>query len=201
MRLAILVCVLRLAAFAQDDGRRVTPPFAGRRQALVIGNKSYSWKPLANPQNDARAVAAALRDLSFAERDIRLVLDARRQELRRAVREFVQSVKPGDLAFVYYSGHGVELKGNNYLLPIDLPADATEGYVEDEAVSAQRILRDLTDNGARVRVLILDACRDNPLRANKSRRRRTRSDGGPRVAHRVRYRSGADGGRYSRRSE
>jgi hypothetical protein len=77
-------------------------------------------------------------------------------------------VKPGDLAFVYYSGHGVEVHGVNYLLPVDLPSDATEGYVEDEAVSAQRLLRELDEHGAAVKVLILDSCRDNPLRAAKS---------------------------------
>jgi hypothetical protein len=155
--------------FAQDDGRRVAP-FSGRRLALVVGNQAYPWKPLTNPVNDARAVARALEQDGFARRDIRVVLDAGQTELRRSVREFVESVKPGDLALVYYSGHGVEVKGSNYLLPVDLPSDATEGYVQDEAVSAQRVLRDLEDQGARVRVMILDACRDNPLRAAKSTR-------------------------------
>ena len=167
MRLATFLLVFAVAVFPQDDGKRITP-YAGRRLALVIGNKEYAWKPLVNPVKDARAVASALGGAGFADRDIHLVLDARHEELRRSVREFVESVKPGDLAFVYYSGHGVEVKGNNYLLPIDLPADATEGYVEDEAVPAQRILRDLAGQGARVRVLVLDACRDNPLRATKS---------------------------------
>jgi formylglycine-generating enzyme required for sulfatase activity len=152
---------------AQTDSRRVAP-FAGRRLALVIGNQAYSWFPLVNPINDARAVARTLLDVGFAAGDIRLVLDARQSDLRRAAREFAESVKPGDLALVYYSGHGVEVKGGNYLLPVDLPRDATEGYVEDEAVSAQRLLRDLDEHGARVRVLILDACRDNPLRAARS---------------------------------
>jgi formylglycine-generating enzyme required for sulfatase activity len=155
-------------ALSQQSGAKRVTPFEGRRMALVIGNKSYAWSPLVNPANDARAVAGALGDVGFAARDIRLVLDAKRDDLRRAVRQFVEAVKPGDMAFVYYSGHGVEVKGNNYLLPVDLPADATEGYVEDEAVSAQRVLRDLGDQGARVRVLILDACRDNPLRRAKS---------------------------------
>ena len=70
--------------------------------ALVIGNEAYAWKPLVNPGNDARAVGQALQELGFSQSDIRLVLDARQSELRRSVREFVESVKPGDLALVYY---------------------------------------------------------------------------------------------------
>jgi hypothetical protein len=164
----VLSIVLVPLLGGQERARTITPAFAGRKLALVIGNKSYVWKPLVNPVNDANAVAQTLREIGFASSDVHLVIDARQPDLRRAVREFVESVKPGDLAFVYYSGHGVEVKGNNYLLPIDLPSDASENYVQDEAVAAQRVLRDLSDQGAKVRVLILDACRDNPLRGAKS---------------------------------
>jgi hypothetical protein len=155
------------AVFAQGSPRGIEP-FSGRRLALVIGNRDYTWKPLVNPTNDARAVAAALSDVGFSNANIKLVLDAPRESLRRSVREFVEAVRAGDLVLVYYSGHGVEIKGTNYLLPTDLPLHATEGYVEDEAVSAQRVLDNLHDQGARVRILILDACRDNPLPATKS---------------------------------
>jgi TPR repeat protein len=165
--LIVSLLALSLAASAQDD-KRFTPIFGGRRMALVIGNKSYAWKPLVNPVNDANAISKMLMGMGFAQSDVHLVIDANQAELRHSVRQFVESVKPGDLAFVYYSGHGIEVRGANYLLPIDLPADATEGYVEDEAVSAQRLLNELTDQGAAVKVLILDACRDNPLRAAKS---------------------------------
>jgi hypothetical protein len=160
------VVLMALAAFAQD--RSFTPTQGARRVALVIGNNSYSSKPLVSSANDARAVAQALKEVGFATADVHLVTDARQSELRQAVREFVQSVKPGDLALVYYSGYGVEVKGINYLLPVDVPADATETSVEQEAVSAPRLLRDLDEQGARMRVLVLDACRDNPLHAGKS---------------------------------
>jgi len=80
----------------------------------------------------------------------------------------VASVHPGDFAFVYYSGHGVEVKGINYLLPVDLPADATADEVEDDAVSAQRIATELDDRGAAVKVIVLDACRDNPIKGSRS---------------------------------
>jgi len=142
MRFWAILLLLTTAAAAQD--RRVAPIEGGRRLGLVIGNAGYpSIERLVNPINDARAVAATLKTVGFAERDVRLVVDAPRDQMRRSVREFVESVKPGDLAFVYYAGLGIEVKGSNFLLPVDVARDATEGYVEDEAVSAQRLLRDL----------------------------------------------------------
>jgi uncharacterized caspase-like protein len=165
------VVLMALAAFAQD--RSFTPTQGARRVALVIGNNSYSSKPLVSSANDARAVAQALKEVGFATADVHLVTDARQSELRQSVREFVQSVKPGDLALVYYSGYGVEVKGINYLLPVDVPADATETSVEQEAVSAQRLLRDLDEQGARMRVLVLDACRERARPMNGKCRRST----------------------------
>jgi len=138
-----------------------------RRLALVIGNKDYPWKPLANPVNDATDVAAALEQAGF-KGNVHRVFNAQHDEMKRAVRDFVASVRPGDFAFVYYSGHGVEVKGINYLLPIDLPANASEDEVEDDGVSAQRIASDLDDHGAAVKVIVLDACRDNPIKASRS---------------------------------
>lgn len=73
---------------------------------LLIVNQAYPRKAPVNPVNDARAVAQTLQELGFAQRDIRLVLDARQSDLRRGVREFIEGVKPGDLVLVYYSGHG-----------------------------------------------------------------------------------------------
>jgi hypothetical protein len=138
-----------------------------RRLALVIGNKDYPWKPLANPVNDATDVASALEQAGF-KGNVQSVFNAPHDAMKRAVRDFVASVRPGDFAFVYYSGHGVEVRGINYLLPIDLPANASEGEVEDDAVSAQRIASDLDDRGAAVKVIVLDACRDNPIKASRS---------------------------------
>jgi uncharacterized caspase-like protein len=99
-------------AFSQDD-KRVSPASGARRLALVIGNKSYAWKPLINPVNDATAVAKTLGGLGFAPEDIHLVFNTTQAELRHAVLQFLDAVKPGDLAFVYYSGHGVEVRGAN----------------------------------------------------------------------------------------
>jgi len=138
-----------------------------RRLALVIGNRDYPWKPLTNPVNDATDVAAALEQAGF-KGNVKTVFNAQHDAMKRAVRDFVASVHPGDFAFVYYSGHGVEVKGINYLLPVDLPANASEDEVEDDGVSAQRIASDLDDHGAAVKVIVLDACRDNPIKASRS---------------------------------
>lgn len=138
-----------------------------RRLALVIGNKDYPWKPLVNPVNDATDVAAALEQAGF-KGNVQRVFNAPHDAMKRAVRDFVASVRPGDFAFVYYSGHGVEVKGVNYLLPVDIPAHATADEVEDDAVSAQRIASDLDDRGAAVKVIVLDACRDNPIKSSRS---------------------------------
>jgi Caspase domain len=90
----------------------------GRRLVLVIGNRSYSWAPLVNPANDARALAAALDEAGFAQRDVQLVLDSKSGDLRRDVREFVESVKRGDLAFIYYCGHGSSISQDAYILTV-----------------------------------------------------------------------------------
>lgn len=138
-----------------------------KRLALVIGNKDYPWKPLVNPINDATDVAAAL-ELAGFKGNIQRVFNAPHDTMKRAVRDFVASVHPGDFAFVYYSGHGVEMKGINYLLPVDISANASADEVEDDAVSAQRIASDLGDRGAAVKVIVLDACRDNPIKGSRS---------------------------------
>lgn len=155
-------------AAQQQRGLVDAQPEGGRRLALVIGNANYPWKPLVNPINDAADVAAALSRAGFNDGHVVPVTNLKEHEMKRAVRAFVESIRPGDFAFLYYSGHGVEVRGTNYLLPIDIPADATEGEVEDEAVPAQRIAQDLDGQGAAVKVLVLDACRDNPLRATRS---------------------------------
>jgi hypothetical protein len=167
---SVILCFIvffPLSNACQDRGLHPQTPEPGtpRRLALAVGNKDYPWKPLINTINDATDVAAALRGDGF---DVHLVINAKERELKRAIREFIESIRPGDFAFIYYSGHGVEVKGTNYLLPIDISANASEFEVEDEAVSAQRIVADLNSQGAAVDVLILDACRNNPLKANRS---------------------------------
>lgn len=170
--LLVFLCPCRTNAQSKgfEMGDSIAPQ--GRRLALVIGNKDYAWKPLANPVNDATDVAAALERDGFKVRlatNLRFRDASPAREMKSVVRQFVESVHKNDFAFVYYSGHGVEVRGTNYLLPIDLPADATAGTIRDEAVAAQDLVSDLQDQGASVSVIVLDACRSNPIHASSDR--------------------------------
>ena len=169
MRTAALILLVALsAAFSARAQRTVVTVGSGRRVALVIGNNAYPWGPLVNSANDARALAAMLPRVGFDPKDVTLLVDANLKQMQKAGRDFVERLRPDDLAFVFYSGHGVEVRGENYLIPIDFPPNASDLEARDEAYSAQQLLRDLESSGAKTRVMILDACRNNPLRASKS---------------------------------
>ncbi len=147
---------------------------AEKRVALVIGNSNYQQvKALANPEQDAKAFAALLRDAGFDVVDARTNLGS--SEMRRALREFSDKVIGADMAVVYYAGHGIEIEGTNYLLPVDavLKRDLD---AEDEAVSLDRILRVL-EPVQQLRLVILDACRDNPFVTAMRRTSATRAIG------------------------
>jgi uncharacterized caspase-like protein len=130
------------------------------RHALVIGNGAYQHaRELGNPRNDAAAIAAKLASLGFAviQRE-----DATLREMRAAVREFVQSVPKGGVALVYYAGHGVQIKGTNYLIPVD--AQMSQEYeVQDETMSMDSLLRALDETQSALSIFVLDCCRDNPF--------------------------------------
>jgi uncharacterized caspase-like protein len=118
--------------------------------------------------NDAKDLAAQLSHVGFLPQDITLVTDADLVAMEKASIEFLEKLRADDLALVFYSGHGVEVRGENYLVPVDFPANATELEVQFRAFSAQQLLRNLEAGPARARIIILDACRDNPLRATRS---------------------------------
>jgi caspase domain-containing protein/PDZ domain-containing protein len=149
---------------AQD--RRLARPdgSAGRRLALVVGNNSYPSVPLVNAVNDARAVDAALRSIGFVTE---LVSNATLEAMDRAVEGFVSRIQPGDVALVYYSGHGVQVAGENYLIPIDFRGTDTTS-LRRRTTSVSELQERLQERGARVRILILDACRDNPYSGTRS---------------------------------
>ena len=136
-----------------------TEALAEKRVALVIGNANYVNAPkLINPGNDTTAVSIMLEGLGF-------VVDTRNDlgnsDMRRAVRDFSDQTKDADIAIVYYAGHGIEVNGNNYLVPTDarLQRDID---VEDEAVAVDRVMQ-MIEPARKLRLVILDACRDNPL--------------------------------------
>jgi hypothetical protein len=139
---------------------------AERRVALVIGNGKYQHaQELVNPGNDARAIADMLTQVGFDVVDFRQ--DVGVVEFKRAVREFMTQAANSDIAIVYYSGHGMEFDGSNYLIPVDAKLASTFD-VDDETVSLERILA-ATQQVRKLSLIILDACRDSPfLRGTKS---------------------------------
>jgi uncharacterized caspase-like protein len=129
------------------------------RVALVIGNATYAVGRLNNPVLDARAMAATLRELGF---EVLAHENLTYRDLRRAVAEFGERITAGGVGLFYYSGHGLQVKGKNYLVPVDADIK-NERYVVAEAVDADSVLLQMQEAKSRVNVVILDACRDNPF--------------------------------------
>jgi uncharacterized caspase-like protein len=137
----------------------VAETVAESRIALVIGNAAYKAAPLKNPVNDARAMGRVLQSVGF---DVTVVTDGDQKALKRAILEFSQRLAKGGVGLFYYSGHGLQVKGNNYLVPVD--ADIrTEAHVDVEAVNVNAVLAQMDEAKTRVNIVILDACRDNPF--------------------------------------
>jgi uncharacterized caspase-like protein len=136
------------------------PAFAQKRVALVIGNSAYqNVARLPNPVNDGATVAATLKDAGFDVVDSRHDLPA--AETRRVLRDFADRTRDADIAVVYYAGHGIEVDGSNYLIPVDAKLER-DTDVYDEALSLDRVLLAI-EPAKRLRLVILDACRDNPF--------------------------------------
>ena len=142
-------------AFAEQAGQAV--PGAGDRLALVIGNGAYAaGSELPNPTNDATDVSAALGRLGF---DVTTKLNLDRVGMDEALQTFARRSRGADMALVFYAGHGMEMDGQNYLVPVDARLES-ETDVEKRTVPLDRVLRATEDAG--LRVVILDACRDMP---------------------------------------
>ena len=129
------------------------------RTALVIGNSAYKTSPLKNPTNDATDIASALRDSGF---DVILKTDVNLRGMKNAIKAFGRKLKKGGVGMFYYAGHGVQVNGRNYLIPIEAEIN-TESEVEYEAVDAGRVLGQMEDAGNDLNIVILDACRNNPF--------------------------------------
>ncbi|MGH6641811.1 MAG: caspase family protein [Bradyrhizobium sp.] len=142
------------------------PAFAEKRVALVLGNSAYqNVAQLANPVNDSAKIAVTLKDAGFDVVDSRRDLPA--AETRRALRDFADRARDADIAVVYYAGHGIEVDGNNYLIPVDAKLER-DTDVYDEALSLDRILIAI-EPAKKLRLVILDACRDNPFAKSMKR--------------------------------
>ena len=178
-RLAKLQMIKRLTRMAAMIGAVIVsmtlapePAFADKRVALVVGNSSYQTVPqLPNPSRDASAVAKLLRDAGFDIVDIQLNVE--NLEFKRAIRKFEAEADQADIAVVYYAGHGLEIAGTNYLIPVDARL-ASDRDADDEAISLERLVSS-ADGARRLRLVILDACRDNPFVGTMRRERKTAS--------------------------
>ncbi|MFK4590557.1 putative caspase-like protein [Bradyrhizobium diazoefficiens] len=136
------------------------PALAEKRVALVIGNSAYKSAPkLANPVSDAGLIGGMLKKAGFDTVDIRQDLNA--SEMRKALREFGARTRDADVAIIYYAGHGLEVDGTNYLIPTDAALE-TDTDVYDEALPIDRVLVSI-EPAKQLRLVILDACRDNPF--------------------------------------
>jgi Caspase domain len=169
MRKAILAILLSsvfsVAAMAQGA--------ADKRVALVIGNADYvNAAKLPNPANDAVAVSAMLESAGFT---VEIHTDLPNSEMRRVIRNFSDQAQHADIAVVYYAGHGLEVDGTNFLVPTDAKLQR-DIDVEDEAVALDRVLK-MIEPARTLRLVILDACRDNPFVRTMTRTTMTRSIG------------------------
>jgi uncharacterized caspase-like protein len=154
----VLMAIVSAAESAEPSGKRV---------ALVIGNARYTSVPLANPENDATVVSSTLRRLGF-EVNEQLNLNAR--DFRRVMRDFARRIQEEEgAAVLYYAGHGVQIDGRNYLLPVDINLrDAEE--VKDDSIDIDEVFVSRIERARmNVRIVILDACRDNPFRGTTTR--------------------------------
>src|SRR5580704_8310810 len=142
------------------------PAMANKRVALVIGNSAYqSVTRLTNPVNDSGAMAETLNNAGFDVVDLKRDLSV--NAMRRALREFSDKVRDADVAVVYYAGHGMEIDGTNYLIPVDAVLERDLDAF-DEAIPLDRILA-VIEPAKQLRLVILDACRDNPFNATMKR--------------------------------
>ena len=132
---------------------------AGKRVALVIGNSAYKDSPLLNPVNDARAISAALNESGFT---VIAKENIDQRGMLSALREFGDKLRDGGVGIFYYAGHGMQIKGRNYLIPVGASIDR-EDEVAYSAVDAQAVLDKMEAAGNGTNIMILDACRNNPF--------------------------------------
>jgi C-terminal peptidase prc len=150
------------------------PAVSEKRVALVIGNSAYrAVAPLFNPRHDADALAGMLRNIGF--RTVQLELDIGRERMADVLGSFAREADDADWALVYYAGHGIEMGGVNYLIPVDATLE-TDRDVEFQAVPLDRVMT-AVEGARKLRLVLLDACRNNPFAAEMRRTLASRSIG------------------------
>ncbi|MCX6253843.1 MAG: caspase family protein, partial [Bacteroidia bacterium] len=140
--------------------QKIDQTYVERRLALVIGNADYlNSNPLQNPVNDAKAIAAALRDVGFT---VLPYYNSDLKTMKKAMDEFGEKLKDYTVGLFYYAGHGMQVNGKNYLIPVDASLKV-EQDVDYDCVDAGRLLGKMEAAGTGTNIVILDACRDNPF--------------------------------------
>jgi Tfp pilus assembly protein PilF len=145
----MIVLLLPLRSFSRSE----------RRIALVIGNGAYKSAPLKNPVKDAIDIGDALTNLGFT---VILKTNVKQRTMEETIREFGKQLRSGGVGLFYFAGHGLQVKGRNYLLPINADIKS-EADIKYEAVDAGRVLAQMEEAGNGLNIVILDACRDNPF--------------------------------------
>ncbi len=132
---------------------------SGQRFALVIGNSHYQTSPLNNPVNDAQDIAQLLEKIGF---QVSLKKDQSQSEMRAAIRDFGYKIRNGGVGLFYYAGHGMQINGENFLIPIGNDIQE-EDEISDQAIKLNLVLNKMATADNKMNIVILDACRDNPF--------------------------------------
>jgi uncharacterized caspase-like protein len=133
--------------------------------ALVIGNSAYAEGPLKNPVNDANDISAKFRNLGF---DVISVIDANQEDMGNSIDDFGAKASKYDVAIFYYSGHGIQHNGENYLIPVNARL-RSEVDIRYSCENLNRVLAKLEESNCKLKILMLDACRNNPFERSWTR--------------------------------
>ena len=158
--LLLTYLLLPSLTYAQNDrGLKALRDKYQQKVALLIGNSTYKSSPLKNPANDAQDMAVVLREIGF---DVTLKINASQREMETAIRQFGKQLRKGGSGLFYYAGHGIQIDGRNFLIPVGATIES-ESDVKYEAVDAGLLLGKMEDAGNNLNIVILDACRNNPF--------------------------------------
>ncbi len=167
LSLLLIISILSLYTTAQERGFIQARKNAKDHVALVIGNSAYPDMPLENPKNDAAAVAQTFTDMGFI---VDKVIDADKEQMAMAIDRFRQKLLTARAAVFYFAGHGIQVKGENYLLPIGRTAStqiSTEAQVPYRAINAGEVLTAMEQKNVKFSMVVLDACRNNPIKGKR----------------------------------
>lgn len=162
LKLFIIVTLLTVSLFANDKALKLIAMQKESRVALIIGNNNYKSRSLSklnNPINDARAIRKILSIRNF---EIIYQEDATRRVMNKKLKLFYKKIRNGAVGFLYFSGHGLEVDGENYLIPIDANIEEKDD-VDNDSISVDTVLHKMQSAGNRLNIAVLDACRNDPF--------------------------------------